>query len=147
MSQNKNTTSNVISEYKITYETQYSSTRVQNIFEGELKSWHLNKYKEAPSYFVESGEEDVIIIKYITQFVDFIVEIWEEQLVCGVTLCVRTTLKNKNCRTELSEDYNNILKLITNTNDIIIRENTELNERAEEERTELCNIEYAMNRL
>jgi hypothetical protein len=71
----------------------------------------------------------------------------DEQLFCGLSLSIRITLKNQNCRSEISTDYANLLDLVKKTNENIIRENQEFNELVEEERRELCGIEYAMDHL
>jgi len=138
--------SDVICDYNIFYYEQKHWYEIPQMFEAGLQKWHKIKYNRDPKYTDESPDYDTVILKYITQFVNFTVNITpissEYQ---HYDYNIKVTLKEMKCLTEFSNDYKELLKLTNQINENIMKVNKELNDMFEEERQELCGIEYAMD--
>jgi hypothetical protein len=146
--------SDVISNYSIFYERRSDYGRISQTFERELSKWHTKKYKENPKYSTaDPNSPNDTIIKYITQFVTFIVMVGPDPFVLdsdmiqgevdGVT--VKILLKKMKTLTEYNTDYSELLNLTKRINEIIMNDNKYLNDLIYEERQELSNVEYAMD--
>jgi len=142
--------SHIISNYSIFYERRSDYERISQTFERELSKWHTKKYKEIPKYSTAdpNSPNDETCIKYITQFVMFIVTISPDPFVLdsevdGVT--VKILLKEMKTLTQHNRDYLELLNLTKRINKIIMNDNKYLNDLIYEERQELSNVEYAMD--
>jgi hypothetical protein len=143
--------SHIISNYSIFYERRSDYGRISQTFERELSKWHTKKYKETPKYSTsDPNSPNDTIIKYITQFVTFIVTIGPDtdpfvldSEVDGVT--VKILLKKMKTLTDYNTDYSELLNLTKRINEIIMNDNKYLNDLIYEERQELSNVEYAMD--
>ena len=142
--------SDIISNYSIFYERRSDYGRISQTFERELSKWHTKKYKETPKYSMAdpNSPNDETCIKYITQFVTFIVMIGPDPFVLdsevdGVT--VKILLKEMKTLTQDNRDYLELLNLTKRINEIIMNDNKYFNDLIYEERQELSNMEYAMD--
>lgn len=142
----KENVSDVICDYNIFYYERQHLCDIPEMFEGELRKWHKTKYNKDPEYTNDSPDYDTIILKYITQFVNFTVNITlassEYQ---HYDYNIKVTLKEMKSLTEFSNDYKELLKLTNQINEKIMKNNKELNDMFDEEMRELCGIEYAMD--
>lgn len=140
-----------IIKYNIIYFNQsyeYKSYEIQDLFEKLLLNFHNSRYVQKSSIIIENLNSTTII-KYITQFVSYIVTIERDTSVLmpfnANSITITISLKKMLCITCFSDDYSKLIVLTKDMNDRIINENKEQNDDIYNYRQELCQIEYVMD--
>ena len=140
-----------IIKYNIIYFNQsyeYKCYEIQELFENLIKNFHNKRYVQNPSIIIEDLNSTTII-KYMTQFVSYIVTIERDPSVMmpfnANSITITISVEKMLCITCFSDDYSKLIVLTKNMNDRIINENKEQNDDRWNCLQQLCQIEYVMD--